>query len=582
MNPTVAATIGDGAVVNVNNTLTVEATSVRAEADAKATAGGGGGISFSAANGVAHSTPTVTASIGKATINAGQDVIVTAAATAVGDPGNFGDTFDAADVNTTSDTIHFRAHGLVDGDTVHYDANGGPIGTPGGNLASPRDFTVLKVDADTLKFGAPFTSDPGDAGSLFDPTPGVDSTYDVIRFGVRHNFQDGDAVRYDPEGNGLINTTLNTTDTYYVRVIDPFTIKLTKTKAEALAAPTNFTTADVNSLLDYIHLSGFSDGDAVTYRTRGPVLFETEGINSGSETITLNATGDHGLQSGDTVTYFRDNPGGTPNIGVNNGAVRYVHRISATQISLYDTQAHAIAGGPTGLVDLTRTGADRNLHALVLKTMGNDLVNGETYYVVNSGAFGSNTFQLATCTVCSPIGLDTSEVTGTHTLGIEGIELTPATGTQSLFIDFTSAGGNGQSLLGPNGVSLRTISPPPGNGISESSGGGGDGGGIAGGNPDGTTYITHNVRANIVGGLVRAGHDVVITATTAANGSAYGSSGAGGFVQIGNANVDLEFSNTTLAYIGVDNGGGNFDATGDISRPVGCCRSTQTRPSTGR
>jgi len=570
VTPAVEASIRDNSIVNANNTVRLEATSVRAEADAKANAASGGLGAMAAANPTATSSPTVTAFVGAgATVLALEDVLVLATATAVGEPG-FGDTFDAANVDLAADTITFQEHGLISGDMVVYGSNGSPIGTPAGNLANDREFTIIRVDNDQLSFGAPFPSCEaggaddactGDEDSLFDPAAGIDSERDIIRFAVPHRFRDGDAVRYDPQSGGLINAALNETDTYYVRVVDDFTIKLAFTQAAALVAPTDFGAGSVNGALDFLTLAGFSNDQAVTYRAPKSEKFQTEGIDGGAETILiktrdqdLNFVG-HGLSTGDRVQYFQETG---PNIGVGNGAIRYVIRVDDFLIKLSDTYAHALAG--TDIVDLTRAGDDDNFHVLVRATIG--LENAKTYYVVNSGGFGANTFQLSASQGGAALGLTASEVTGTHTLGVEGMELVPAAGTQSLFINFTATGGNGQTLFGPNDVSLRTIAPPPGNGISESSGSGGSGGGFAGGHPAGKTIINHNVSSYVAATLVKAGRDVTINSISSANGSAYASNGSGGFIQVGAADAFLEFHNTNLGYIGVDAGGGTFDATG--------------------
>ena len=555
--PTVEASIRAGATIGSAGSVQVVANSRRAEADASASAFGGGFANIANASPDARSLPTVIATIaGGTTITAAYDVIVSATSDAIGDPG-LDDFFDAADVNTSTDTIRFAEHGLITGDSVVYRPTGAtPIGTPAGNLANGRTFGVVIVDDDLLRLGAQFMATAAsNPDSVFTPGAGIDANRDVIRFLVRHNFQTGDAVRYDPSGGGLVNAGLNSTDTYWVRVIDPFTIKLALSQSAATAAPTSFTQSAVDNAGDYLTLAGFADGQAVTYRAPATVYFQTQGIDAFFNTIRLVADGDdHGLLTGRRYTYLRESGN---HIGINNGDTTvYVIRVSATHIALAASEADAL---DDTRIDIDDDGDDRDRHALVRRTIG--LTTGVTYYVVNHGDFGADTFQLSEDPGGSPESLTDFEVTGTHTLGVEGIELSAATGAHRLFIDFNATGGDNQRLLGPNDVSLRTIAPPPGNGISQSSGKGGGGGAVATGDPDGSTYITHTVNANVAATLIKAGHDVVISSTSKARGSAYGSSGSGGFVQVGNADARLEFNNSNRAFVGAD-GGGGIDATG--------------------
>ena len=76
---------------------------------------------------------------------------------------------------------------------------------------------------------------PANTGDLFNPQDGVDPNRAVIRFAAPDNFQTGDAVKYDANGNTFISSAINETSTYYVRVIDPYTIELFTTLADAEA-----------------------------------------------------------------------------------------------------------------------------------------------------------------------------------------------------------------------------------------------------------------------------------------------------------------------------------------------------------
>ena len=547
------APIVEAAIVNADvhatGSIRLEATSRRAEADAVVSAYGGGVLNVAAAKPTAASKPTVSAMIGSsAIVSAGEDIFVTATADAIGET-ELDDHFDASQVDTKADTISFAEHGLVTGDSVVYHPGSAAIGTPAGSLADGRSFGVVIVGHSMLHLGAAFmATEAADPGSVFAPGPGVDSARDIVRFRVPHQFETGDAVRYDPLGGGLVNAGLNSTDTYWVRVLDELTIKLALTHDAATAAPAQFTKDAVNAADDYLTLAGFANDQAVTYRAPATVHFTTEGIGSGSETIQLVAAGeDHGLLTGDRATYRRETD---TSIGVGQAATVYVIRVSATHIALASSLSDA---NDDHRIDLDDAGADGDRHALVRRTIG--LTTGVTYYVVNHGAFGPDTFQLS-CLFCPLLSLTDVDVSGTHSLGVEGIELAPALGTHRLYIDFSSPGGDDQRLMGPEDVSLRVIAPPPGNGISQSSGRGGGGGVISSGNPNASTPITHTVNASVGGLIVRAGRDIVISALSHAAGTAYAASGSGGIVGVGDADARVEFANTNRAFVGIDDGGG--------------------------
>ena len=61
-----------------------------------------------------------------------------------------------------------------------------------------------------------------------------------MAFGAAHDFQTGDAVVYDSQGNPSIGTTLSSGTTYYVRAVTPGAIKVYTTKAAATDAGYSF------------------------------------------------------------------------------------------------------------------------------------------------------------------------------------------------------------------------------------------------------------------------------------------------------------------------------------------------------
>src|SRR5262249_29251675 len=192
-------------------------------------------------------------------------------------------------------------------------------------------------------------------------------------------------------------------------------------------------------------------------------------------------------------------------------------------------------------------------HFIVREPLGG-LQDGFTYYVQQ---VVGDTFKLST----DPAGVNivTPVVTGrsgASTLNRAGLLLTTSNGVHDLRINLTGpAPGGVHSLLGPGGVSLRTISPPPGNGTSESSAKGGGGGLADFQKPRASTSVTANVSAHVAAQLVQAGGKVSITSTSGARTVSYADNTGGGFVHVGSSSASGSFANTNLAYVGTDKGG---------------------------
>ena len=95
----------------------------------------------------------------------------------------------------------------------------------------------------------------------------------MIRFASPDNFQTGDAVKYNALGNTLISSAINQTSTYYVRVIDPYTIELFDTLAEAKAPAKQFDPSAAGAVSGQtitLPGHGFTNGEAMTYYVAGP------------------------------------------------------------------------------------------------------------------------------------------------------------------------------------------------------------------------------------------------------------------------------------------------------------------------
>ena len=98
--------------------------------------------------------------------------------------------------------------------------------------------------------------------------------------------------------------------------------------------------------------NGSSYETAPTVTIQVPVLtLATSGVDTATDTITYTA---HGQTTGAALTY--NNGGGTSITGLTSGTTYYARVANANSFTLYDTAAHATAGGATGLMDLSGTG----------------------------------------------------------------------------------------------------------------------------------------------------------------------------------------------------------------------------------
>ena len=95
--------------------------------------------------------------------------------------------------------------------------------------------------------------------------------------------------------------------------------------------------------------SGSATGAAVA----NAITIAPANVSTSASTITLASTT---LKTGDGVTYFSGINGGGIG-GLNSGTKYFVNVASGGVITLYDTAAHANAGGGTGKITLTSTGS---------------------------------------------------------------------------------------------------------------------------------------------------------------------------------------------------------------------------------
>ena len=140
-------------------------------------------------------------------------------------------------------------------------------------------------------------------------------------------------------------------------------------------------------------------------------------------------------------------------------------------------------------------------------------------------------------------------------------------------INLTGDSGSGtQTIAGPGGVSLATLAPPPGDGVSTASSTG-SGGGFVGSNENSSNATaTAAVSAYIAAESMSVTGNVSIKADSKTNAKANTSNSTGGFVGIGRSHATTDQSSTTKAYVAdgsVIGAGGNVTIEADSNHLTG-------------
>jgi hypothetical protein len=352
-----------------------------------------------------------------------------------------GSLFDAAaNVDPATGTINLpQSQGYQSGNPLVYQSSGG---TAIGGLVSGRTYYVRVIDAHTIKLAAT-PAEATQAPLAFTTTDVVENS--TFNLGYSTGFTSGQAVVYTTQGTAIGGLTSG--QTYYVIPISDQSFELSATvdsnglpgapitldpsvatglqaigPAAGNQAPYTFMALSsvdtATSTIDFGEPNGFSDGEALVYRSTGAsmggltsgniyyaVLVDPTTIGlSAAPPVPLNAIAATGIQTLSPVS--------------GQGAISF----SATAATV-DSAAATI---DFGTADGFTTG-----EAVVYQTSGTPiggLESGQTYYVV---VINSNTISLLPSSL---IPLDPSTATGTQTLGFEGIPITPGTGIQSLIV----------------------------------------------------------------------------------------------------------------------------------------------------
>jgi len=356
VSPTVKAYLGTNSIVNVSGSVGVTATA-DPEADAATKGGSSGFVAVGGSVSTTTVSPQVSAYLGTGSkVLAGQNVTVDANSVPVASTTTL-PTYVIDSVNTTADTLEVDNHGLLTGETIEYEngsnteitgldgrANIEPTrGTWATAVAYAEGDVVLASDGKTYTAKSAHTSDAATnptsngavwelsfvrreynvlvtddnhfaLGSEFSGTlvgsnsnSGIDTVYDTILFASAHNFQNGDAVKYQVMSGGTTLTGLNTSATYYVVVVNSLTIRLVA-KLTDVTKLVSFTPTNVSG--DTFTISaghGFLTGATVTYDAPNPYTFnigqvDVTGSNAGVVANLTDTAGNNNIVLTDPLT----------------------------------------------------------------------------------------------------------------------------------------------------------------------------------------------------------------------------------------------------------------------------------------
>ena len=320
-NPTINAYLGNNSSVNVTGNVSVTSMSTtQAHANTRGASGGIVDVNESLSNAIL--TPTINTYIGtKATIMAGGSITVESVhgtAPAQVSEGTFSPS------QVSNNVITFTTpDGLVTGDSVTYADNGNPDISP---LTNGSIYPVIAV---------PGSNNQIELGPSFDAST-VNTTNNTISFANTDGLQTGNDVIYE-DNNGTPIGGLTPGKEYQVDVINPTTISLVDPTQPQPPAPTNFDPSKTVTNNSTFNLSGFTDGEAVTYQ--GPVPISAVQVSNNAFSVGLDTNGNplpDNLTSGEAVIY---NPVPTTATygSLKAGATYYVIPVATNEFQLSQT-----------------------------------------------------------------------------------------------------------------------------------------------------------------------------------------------------------------------------------------------------
>lgn len=409
----------------------------------------------------------------------------------------FGTDLGLSPINTrmtpaTTDLVNDRvtfttAHGWATGQAVRALTNDNA-------LASGTTYFVRVINSTTVSFHSTAAGASANTGRI-DLTAAVAAGTTIFRaesidFAVSTNWPTATKVKVGGDDGGLLASS-----TYFTRAVDGNTISFHLTAADALANTGAITLTDpidpatlvfvpenlvekpenldvVNWVLNQQYESRLAAGKAVTAtntNTAVQVPTSTNDANAGLVPIATDANA--GIETVDFAVPHGWTTGDAARVAANSGGLSasgtttyFVRAIDADTISFYDTAARAIAGGLTGLKDLTGP--------ITTSISRVDLASTEDTIRFNAG-HGFTTGQAVSVTTNGG-GLSTTTTYFLHNVGGDSFSLhTSSPATLSNKVNLTSAVTAGIYLQTDDTVALPAYTWSNGMAVQVSESGGG-------------------------------------------------------------------------------------------------------------
>ena len=303
---------------------------------------------------------SITAYIDKTAVTAGGNLTVSAGfatpATATSDSqlSTSTATFNpSTGVSVTNNSITFgTSPGYSAGQPIVYNSGDDSIG----GLVSGRQYTVIKLDNNTIKLAPVLDSGTDTSATFAASSTTVSTSANTISFPAADGFTNDQPLIYTNGGGSSIGGLVNG-QTYYAIVIDNQTIELASTLNNAQnGIPVDFTSTGsgaaqsltVDNSITLNAASAKGNAQELTKGTNTPISFSAGTAVNADSSITLPSSG---LQTGDVVTYTNGSIG-----GLTDGTTYYAIPNSDGTVSLATTEGNATASTPTP-ISLTSAGA---------------------------------------------------------------------------------------------------------------------------------------------------------------------------------------------------------------------------------
>jgi len=265
-------------------------------------------------------------------------------------------------VNTTENTLYIPNHGLVSGQLVKYNTNGG---SPVGGILNEEFYYVRRIDDSTISLYS--DSDITDLSNLINLTTTGTGTHSLSITSIdfetntiilpQHGFLGGELVEYDSRGQDVISG-LSTNETYYVIFVDGDNIKLADSAADAesgisvdlLESPAGSGTHILTNLGEtpdgIYEISNIPTDDTFEVSARGQVP-QIEKLFNPRSTINIETSQffvpAHGFLTGTKIKYSNGDAG-TDIGGLTDLADYYVVVVNQDYFKLATSLDNALAG----------------------------------------------------------------------------------------------------------------------------------------------------------------------------------------------------------------------------------------------